>query len=96
MIPLAPNYFDGHDTLIEAYCEATKLIFCIKHEFVDMPPTCSAWAPATYNLMVVHRYKGKVVHIDFGDCFEGNFRITCQAGLVLLREHKWRSPTTQS
>jgi len=69
------------------------------------------------NLMI-HRYSGKVVHIDFGDCFEvamlrdklpekvpfrltrmlinameisgfeGNFRITCQSVMHLLREHK--------
>jgi len=69
------------------------------------------------NLMI-HRYTGKVVHIDFGDCFEvamlrdklpekvpfrltrmlinameisgfeGNFRITCEAVVHLLREHK--------
>ncbi|KAJ1546804.1 phosphatidylinositol kinase- protein kinase tor1, partial [Cladochytrium tenue] len=44
------------------------------------------------NLML-HKYSGRVVHIDFGDCFEvsgieGNFRITCENVMRVLRENK--------
>nr|KAJ3421473.1 phosphatidylinositol kinase- protein kinase tor1 [Polyrhizophydium stewartii] len=44
------------------------------------------------NLML-DRFTGKVIHIDFGDCFEvsgieGNFRITCENVMRVLRDNK--------
>nr|KAJ3417939.1 phosphatidylinositol kinase- protein kinase tor1 [Polyrhizophydium stewartii] len=44
------------------------------------------------NLML-DRFTGTVIHIDFGDCFEvsgieGNFRITCEHVMRVLRDNK--------
>ncbi|KAJ3072072.1 phosphatidylinositol kinase- protein kinase tor1 [Podochytrium sp. JEL0797] len=43
--------------------------------------------------IMMERFTGKVVHIDFGDCFEvsgveGNFRITCEHVMRVLRYNK--------
>ncbi|OBS75487.1 hypothetical protein A6R68_14014 [Neotoma lepida] len=42
---------------------------------------------------MLDRLSGKILHIDFGDCFEvtgldGNYRTTCHTVMEVLREHK--------